>query len=98
MICWSHVGATLARKIAPMSPSGAPIRMANAVDKKEPRMKNSAPYFPDNGSHCPEKKNSSGLTSANVCSPCLPTKKMIAKITMDITQATAPKNQRPHVS
>ena len=43
-------------------------------------------------------KNSTGLTSARVKSPCLPTKKIIEKIISVMRQADAMKRQRPHLS
>ena len=98
MMFLSQTGATFARKMAPSRPSGAPMSTERMVVTSEPTMNESAPNLPSDGSQLALKKNSSGLTAANVMRPCLPTKKMIEKMMMVMRKAAAMKRYRPHLS
>ena len=98
MMFLSQAGATFARKMAPSRPSGAPMATERSVVTSEPTMNESAPNLPSDGSQLALKKNSSGLTAANVMRPWRPTKKMMEKMMMVMRKAAAMKRYRPHLS
>ena len=87
----SGTGASFARKIAPRSPSGAPMTTERSVVSSEPTMNASAPNEPAVGFQFPLVKNVMGFTSASVKSPCFPTKKIIEKMMSVMSAADARK-------
>src|SRR5665648_83958 len=83
----THGGAISAKKTAPASPNGPPIRIAMNVVPIEPAIKVSAPNLPVPGLHLLVVKNSITLASRNVDKPCIPTNQIMHKIIMDTKTA-----------
>ena len=67
------------------------MQTESSVVSREPTMNASAPKLFAVGFQVPLVKNSTGLTSASVKSPCFPTKKMIEKMMSVMSAADARK-------